>query len=274
MKHYFIIETLDGTTYDSRDYGIKIIDIDVPSVEWEAETDDVPGRPGVIELGSKATRGAITIEFDFLARDLVDYPLVRNAIYRLFSRKELFYLTESREPGKRFKVRSQGFSPRQRYTKGRTVISFNVPDVFAESRLTSTQAWNVNSDKIQFGLGIPGDRDLTWRFTTTTFEVFNPGDIEVDPNYMPLEIRFRGVSNGLVIRNDTTGAIFRYSGTTNTSDIIRLEKGCRPTKNRLTILDETNFPAYLTLVPGVNKFTVQNTTGGIEVIFDTPFYYE
>lgn len=273
IRHYFIIETMDGQIFNTRDYGIKIIDISVPSVEFAEETETVPGRPGAVDLGAHATREPISIEFDFLARDLTDYPLLRNVIFRLFCHREPFYWTESRELGKRYKVRSRGFTPRQILTKGRTTIQLACNDVYAESRLRSTDDWVIDSDKLQFGMGLSGQYNPVWRYNTSRFTVYNPGDIAINPNYHDLWIVIKAASNGLIIRNRTTGDEVRYSGMTTASDILRLEPGCRVTKNSLSVLGQVTAGAYITLAPGPNQIELLNISSVVEVIVDTRFYY-
>lgn len=272
-KHYFIIETMRGEIFDSRDYNIKIRDISVPSLYWEEETEDVPGRPDFIDMGAKARRDDIVIDFDFLSEDLYDFPLLRNTIFKATSHPQPFFFTESRELGKRYKVRSKSQTPQQMLTKGRTSLPLKCINPYAESRLRSIDNWVIDSDKLQYGMGLSGEYDPVWRYDQRSFIVYNPGDVTINPNYHDLLITIRADSSNLIIRNRTTGQSVSYDGTTTASDFFRLEPGCRVTKNTLSVLGQITAGSFISLAPGPNEIEVVNTSGAVDVTVDTPFYY-
>lgn len=273
MKHYLLIQTMDGQVYDTRNYGIKIKGISVPSVEWTAETSSIPGRSNLLELGSDPSRSSIVIDFDFWAYDSYHFTTVRDKIFRLFIRQESFYLTESRDPGKRIKVRAKGFTPDQVYLKGKCSVEFICNDVFFESMVrTSEDEFYYDSSKLQYGMGLITEQ-LVYKFTTTTFRVYNAGDITIDWRNQGVTLTYRGASNALRIRNMTTGADWRYQDSSTASDTIRLVERARATKNTaLSIFGRTNMAA-MTLAPGWNEFQISGTSGSFEVTFDFRFLY-
>jgi len=273
IEHYFIIETLDGRLFDSRNYNIKIREILIPSVYYEDETESVPGRPDFIDMGATARRGDIVIEFDFISEDLLDFPLLRNTIFKMSSNPNPFFITESREPGKKYKVRSKSYTPNQILTIGRTSLPLKCLNAFAESRLRSSDDWTIDSEKIQYGMGLSGNYDPIWRYYQNAFVVYNPGDETINPNYHDLLITIQSESTNMVIRNHTTKQTVEYRGTTTYNDILRLEPGCRVTKNHLSVLGNISEGTYISLAPGPNEIELLNTTGDVEVILDTPFYY-
>lgn len=272
MKHYLLIQTMDGQTYDTRDYGIKIKGIAVPSVEWTAETSSIPGRSRLLELGAEPNRGSIIIDFDFWAYDTYHFTTARDKIFRLFIRKESFYLTESRDPGKRIKVRAKGFTPEQVYLKGKCSVEFECNNAFFESIVsTSENEFYYDSAKLQYGMGLITETPI-YKFTNTTFRVFNAGDVTIDWRNENVNLTFKGASNGLKINNLTTGDTWNYFDTTTSSDSIYLTEGARSKKNTLSILGRTNMAA-MTLAPGWNDFQIIGASGSFEITFDFRFLY-
>lgn len=114
-------------------------------------------------------------------------------------------------------------------------------------------------------------KSTSYTFTTTTFRVFNAGDIDIDPRVLPLKITFTGASTNLTITNQTTGDTWQYTGTTQTGDTITLD-GVRSLKNGASIFRNTN-RKLITIKPGWNKFIIEGTTGAFTISFDFRFYY-
>lgn len=253
---------------------MKILNFAISSPEYIASYEEMDGYDGEIDTGAKGKGRTISSSFLLRARDYYDFPLQRNKIFRIFNSKEQFYLIDSREPGKRWLVRSKGFTPEQLISKaGMFDIEFYSARTFCESVGTSLTPVTSDANVWQIGQGLS--------FTNTThqyvfdnldqFEVFNAGDITVDPRArMDIKIQFSGSSTNLKIENQTNGDLWSYIGTT-TNNTITLEK-VRSFKDGISIFRDTNHK-LISLAPGINKFKITGATGTRKIIFDFRFYY-
>jgi Phage tail protein len=243
-----IIERLDGTQYSLADYNISVRDfiVDSPSPRFYWET--VENRDGVIDLGTDYDGRTLRGSFFMSANDFLDFPLLRNEIFKIFASKEPFYLIDDREPGKRWYIKANTFSLKQVITLGEFDIEFFSPSAYAESV-----------------------KPTSYTFTTTSFRVYNAGDITIDPRVLPLKITFTGASTNLTITNETTGDTWQYTGTTVGGDTITLD-GVRSLKNGASIFGNTN-RQLITIATGWNDFSVVGTTGAFEISFNFHFYY-
>jgi hypothetical protein len=274
-----IITRLDGTTYSLADYGIKTLDFAVDALTPRTITEEIEGRDGLIELGTTYDARKIRASFYFRAYDGPDFPLLRNEIFRMFASRESFYVIDDREPGKRWLVKSNGFSVEQLMAnKGRFDVEFTALMPFAESVGTTLNPFTFDAELWQIGQGLAVDNDMVYEhYSTTNFRIYNAGDITIDPRVFPLLIEFSGYCLGLEIENLTTGDVWIYNGTAGVNDVIQLD-GVRALKNGVSIFTETN-RQLITLAPGWNDFKIdrgltQESEGSPFVIrFDFRFYY-
>ena len=243
------IQRKDGTIYDLEQYGIRTKDFIVSAPSLRHMTEEIEGRDGVVDIETTEGARTITCLFKMRAVDMEDFPLLRNEIFRIFRSKESFYLIDRREPGKRWEVKCQdAYDIEQKYLYGDFTVTFVCFKGYAES-VEST----------------------SYTFTTTTFRVFNAGDIDIDPRVLPLTITFTGASTNLTITNTTTGDTWQYTGTTQAGDTITLD-GIRALKNGLSIFGNTN-RKLITIAPGWNDFTITGASGSFTILFDFRFYY-
>lgn len=110
-----------------------------------------------------------------------------------------------------------------------------------------------------------------YEFTTSTFSIYNAGDTTIDPRYYPLLITFVGSSTNLSIKNETTSETWSYTGTTISTDTIKLD-GVKSFKGSTSIFANAN-RKLITLKPGWNDFTITGATGSFTITFDFKFYY-
>lgn len=265
------IQRLNGALYKLADYGIKTLDFQIDEASPRILSEIAEGRDGNIELGATYDARNMRASFFMSAVDGADFALLRNEIFRIFANREAFYLIDPRENGKRWQVRSNGFSIEQiRATKGRFSVDFTAARPFAESIGSTLDPLTFDSELWQIGQGLttePSD----YTHSTTSFSVFNASDTAVDPRIYPLKITFKGASTNLAITNATTGDVWQYNGTTTASDTVLLD-GIRATKNGLSIFRDSNRGA-IKLAQGWNDFTVAGATGAFTVDFDFRFYY-
>ena len=270
-----IIERLNGDVFNTADFGIKFKTFNVGPPIASHQSDTVRGRDGSIDQGSQYEDRTIEAEADFFSVDYWDYPLKRNEIFKLFQSKEAFYITDSREPAKRWLVKVDDFETEQiNDWKGNLEIEFitaNQP--FAESMGTSLNPRRFDEETWQIGQGLLDEvQDTDYIHSTRNFRIYNSSDILIDPRVHDIKITFKGASDGLSITNTTTGDVFIHNGQTNANDIITLE-GIRMLKNGESIFRDTNH-RLITLEPGYNDFVINGATEGeFEIIFEFRFYY-
>ncbi|MDQ1003961.1 phage-related protein [Neobacillus niacini] len=261
----------DGTIYDLSNLGIKTLDFIVSSPEYRTQYEEIDGADGVIDLGTTIGARILTGKFQFTAHDLLDYPLLRNEIFRIFSSKESFYLIDERESGKRWEVKCNTvFKPEQILHYGFFDLDFICGKGYAESIGTTLDPLTFDSELWQTGQGLTLDETM-YTHSTSTFQIYNAADgVTIDPRTIPLTIAFQGASTNLKIKNVTNGDEWAYTGTSNIGDEIKLD-GIRSTKNGLTIFRNTNHK-IITLAPGYNDFQLTGTSGSFTISFAFRFY--
>ncbi|WHY01879.1 phage tail family protein [Neobacillus sp. DY30] len=262
-----IIERLDGTVYDLEELGITTRDFVVSSLTPRHSFEIVQGRHGTVDMGTEYDPRNITVSFYAKAVDQEDYARLRHEVFRMFQTAEAFYVTESRHPDKRWLVKvAAPFSPEQQQLYGFFVVELvTVEQPFAESVLTTLDP-NTAAAQITG----TGSREINYRHSASSFEIYNEGDVAVNPREMPLVITFKGASTNLKITNLTTGDVWQYTGTTAVSDTVKLD-GIRATKNGLSIFRNTN-RKLIRLAEGWNDFQITGATGAYEITFDFRFY--
>ncbi|MCY1105872.1 phage tail family protein [Shouchella clausii] len=255
--------------------GIVPRDFIIESPELMTTYEEAAGLNGSIDMGAVYGKRYMVGDFYAKAADEYDFHAMRDEIFALFNGPEPFYITESREPGKRWLVRTEGrYSLDRQRTYGFFQINFVSASPFAESIVrTSENEFRFDSAKLQFSQGIPTE-PLVYRFTTPSFRVYNAGDVTVDWRSQDAVLTFKGASTNLRIRNLTSGADWRITdgGQTTANDTVRLERGCRALRNGLSIVASTNLAAF-TLAPGWNEIRIEGSSGSIETAFDFRFLY-
>mgnify|MGYP001047288798 CR=1 FL=1 len=265
------IERLNGTQYKLSEHDITVnyfkVDSPSPRFYWE----EIEGRDGLIDQGTEYGERKLYGDFEFVAADFLDFPLLRNEIFRMLDSREAFYLIDSREPGKRWLVKSEGFSPDQLIAnRGKFNTNFISPSSFAESIGTTLDPLTFDAELWQTGQGLTLDETM-YTHSTTSFQIYNAADgVTINPREMPLEITFKGASSNLTITNTTTGDVWQYTKTTASGDTLLLT-GVRSLKNGLSVFSDTN-KKLISLAPGYNNFTITGATGSFTISFAFRFY--
>lgn len=265
------IEKLDGTRIDLKSLGIIPLQFNVESLSPRHNFEIVEGRNGYIDLGTTVEGRKIKTKFAIKAKDLYDYPLLNNEVFKLFDARTEFYLIHKYEPKKRWRVKTEtAFSiERLLYRVGEFDIVFISSSPYAESYGTTLDPFTFTGEMWQVGQGVISE-DLKYVHNTNTFSIYNGSDIDLDPREFPLKIKYQGASNNLTIKNHMTGDEWKYNGTSGLYDTILLD-GIRSLKNGLTIFGQTN-RKLITLKQGWNDFTLTGTSGSFLISFDFRFY--
>lgn len=259
-----IMERLDGRRYSFKEHGIGVRDFIVSSPYYATTLETIDGRDGRVDLGTELGYRNVKMSLYFVADLFENYAFKRDEIFRILDSRQPFYLTESRNPHKRWKVKIDGnFSPEQFRILGLFEVNCISASPYSES-LGST----LNPSE-HFQTRTSGPVEYT--FTRSTFSVWNDGDAAIDPRQRALKIEYKGTSSNLVIRNLTNGTEWRYNGTTNANDAILLD-GVKSLKNGVSVFGQTN-RKLITLEPGWNDFELLGTSEPFEISFDFVFLY-
>lgn len=268
-----VIVKKDGTIYDLVKARIRTKDIIISSPAPRHLTEESEGQQGLIDQGTLLGARNILLQLKLEAADFLDFSLLRDEVFRTFRADEHFYLIEKRNPGKRWKVKvSNPFDIPQRFVYGDIDIELISFSPFSESVGTSIHPRTFTEEVWQVGQGLKAE-NMKYVHDTTTFEIYNAGDVAVNPRQrqMEMEIKFQGASNNLKIINETTNESWEYGGTSGPNDTISLE-GIRSLKNGSSIFGATN-KKLISLAPGWNSFRIEGASSSFLISFDTRFYY-
>ncbi|MDA1620148.1 phage tail family protein [Bacillus cereus group sp. TH204-1LC] len=270
---HLIIERLNGRQYKlSKETGYIVLKFRPESIKVNRQRESMMGRPPIVT--DKEIEGRpIHTEILFTSYDFFDHVLKRNEFFQILDSREDFYVISSEEPGKRWLVSAESFTPEPvSITLGRCEIVLYSESPYAESIGTTMDPMTFDSNLWQIGQGLIAE-DTKYHHTTTSFRIYNAGDVLIDPRYMPLKIKYKGRSNNLSIKNVTTGDLWSYTGTTTTPNSIIALDGVKAYRSVIgSIFKDTNW-GLITLKPGWNDFVLTGTTDAFEVEFDFRFYY-
>lgn len=229
-------------------FGLKLT---VPSPSWTYETVQIDGMDGELPINKKLNPRTLKAEFYTKSGDYVDSLKIRDELYSLLMGGQSFYIGENNIRGKRWKVQAGDWTPER---MNQIIQRFEIP-LIARSGLAETID------------------DRTMRFYEPTFRIKNEGTYPINMRTQnETEFVFWGsYSDGLTIRNKTTGDEWRHNGSNPGGKMI-LIKGVRSTMQGQSIFGETN-KRLLSLAPGWNDFEIEGADDGFELIFRTRFYF-
>lgn len=254
--------------------GVTPLDIFISSIQLRRRKSTIEGVDGYIDFGSEYDTRQMSISLKLDAKDTQDYRLLRDEVFSFFNAHDYFYISETYQKGKRYKVKvSESFIPQR---LNRRVASIDIPLElvelpFAESigRTSDIDQNGISYDDEIWGYGMGllyDDESQKYTHNTRTFRIYNAGNVPIDPFQQELKITIQGASSGYELRNKTTGDVFRLTENPNSKVIL---DGPNVTDNGLQALRKTN-RKFITLKTGWNEFE-QNQNAIVS--FDFPFYY-
>lgn len=259
---------------DLSKYGLEGLSFRPSALPPEHTTDKVPGRPGVIRNGVDLGPRKCEADFYVEGTNFNTHSLFRSKLFDLFDPTRPFYVVQEEQVGKRwFVVVSSEWTPER---INPSVSKFTVPletyDLpYAESINTSLTPQTFSTPWWQLGMGLIAE-DTPYTFNTSSFRVYNPGNVIIDPFYCEMEVTIQSVCNSYIeLVNETTGDKWRYDGTLTSSDTVRL--GYKAKKNNLSIYRLTN-REVITLMPGWNDMKVNGASSIQNITFAFRFYYK
>ncbi|MED3691309.1 phage tail family protein [Peribacillus butanolivorans] len=231
---------------------------------------DMQGKRGAMVVSNSLSTRTILVECYFKARDSSDFVLKRDELFALFDSEEAFYLIDSRQPFKRWKVVVEGYESEDVAWISKQSMTFIAVHGMSESTGSTLAPFGFESGNWGIGQNLIAD-DLLYTFNTTKFRVYNAGDIDIDPREKPLKITYSGASENLRIHNKTTGEEFQYTGNTNSHDKLKLDQ-VYVYRNTVSVLPNSN-RVSISLKKGWNEFVISGNSSSFQIAFDFRFYY-
>lgn len=252
---------------------IQCLSFNYPSPSPSFETDSPDNVDGFDILGTKIEGRPLKASFFIQAKDKYDYKLLKNEAYKIFYPKREIYIIEVKEPGKRWKaVTAASFEIEPlSLREGRFQVDLSSSKPYSESVGTSLAEQTFDNELWQIGQGLITD-ETSYVHNTTSFKIFNAGDITINPRRYPLIIKYKGASNNLQIKNNTTLETWSYTGQTTVDDTLELNR-LRSLKNSVVNVFKDTNRRSISLAPGWNDIELIGTDGSFEISFDFRFYY-
>lgn len=270
-----IIQRRDGTIYDLEKEGIKVINFDPPSANFQHTYNQV-GKFGAELVDTQIQQMSIPLTFDVISRDNYDYELQRLKVLRIFSSTEPFYVINMRTPFMRWKVVADSFAYSRlgNFWKAKNVaINLVCYDGLAESTATTSNPFTFDGGTYGIGMGIPFDTPKYSFTNQAQFNILNPSVIPLLSNEHPVTITFKGdAPNGITIKNNTTGQSFTYYKALSSTDEFKLI-GLVPMVNGVQRLGNSlSNREFVDYAIGNNDMEIVGATN-FTIQFTTRFYY-
>ncbi|MFQ9706067.1 MAG: phage tail domain-containing protein [Limosilactobacillus pontis] len=235
---------------------------------------DVPGVDGSQLQYSTFSRYQIAANFFLRFTDWQDFKLAKHQFYRLFGqRKKIRMRTDVESAIVRYVYPTlPEIKPSQDFAHDALItMNFDNPSGYRYSLYRSNALYNFKSGNMQFGeLGL--DSIPNYHFTTSSFRLFNPSDIAIDPygQKHDLQVVCHFSGDSLKITNASNGSEWAYNKPANNSDTVILN-GISTTLNGQPASANTDY-GNLILDTGWNDFTVTGANS-IDITFSFPFIY-
>lgn len=259
-------------------------EIELRGVTWLGFTPDPPSAEritdtvwdGDIVLGKRRNSRNIQARFFYKSRDFSDFKTLRDELFTIFDPLEAFYIVDTQIPGKRWRVEVDSYEPeRMNGQVAEVAITLYSSKPYSESIGTTMDAETFNAEMRYYGVGaLPGASVEDYIHGTNTFAIHNAGSVEVDPMQSELLITLTSISatsSDFTITNNTTGDVWRYTGTFAVGNIITID--CtKSEKNGANIVGDTNLQ-LINIAKGINNFSVTGITGDFEIKFKFRYLY-
>lgn len=250
-KFNFKIIRHNGEVIDLSHWGVWVESFHIFSPEMNIESEKADGFDGLevldVEINERRMSASIQLSEDCPKK--FDYLL--DFVRDKFNPKHPITIIRDLQPGKQIKA----------YVSGGYGVDYQTPedgDLPLEFTAMYPYFESVNI--------------IHRAYTTLTFTFKNEGNVPIDMRHQSdTTITFKGASNGLTIKNLTTGDEWKYNGTTTSSDEIKLI-GVRSLKNGQSIFGDSNHK-LISFAPGNNKFEISGTSGAFELNIATRFYF-
>lgn len=222
---------------------------------------------------SRYGRTIVKAKFVFTFVDRNDFKLAKHEIYQTFAQKGIFRIRTSVEPDKVRYCRVGAFdldAPPEAGNYCEFEIPFENPRGLQYSLENTDKMTDQNFMSFNVNLN---NQDRQYHFVSQkSFQVYNAGDITVDPAMEDHDLTITMKHNGgkFTIKNETTNKSWTYNGNLGSGDTLKLQ-GIRTFKNDKADSANTDY-GYITLAPKWNKFTIIGADD-LDVTFSFPYMY-
>ncbi|MDA5386530.1 phage tail domain-containing protein [Loigolactobacillus backii] len=232
------------------------------------------GVDGKTLIASNFDKSTVNANFYLRFSDYYNLKLAKHEIYRLFSSRKSLRIRTDAEPAIVKYVVATPFdiAPTENFANdSQFTIPFDNPSGYKYSLARSDEI-NTNDVDIQMGMYLPTDQECAYHFTTTSFQIYNPSDIAIEPyeqkHDLKIIVKFSGDS--IKLTNNTNETEWSYNKAASKSDTIILN-GVNTTLNGNAASVNTDY-GNITLNTGWNSISVTGATD-IDITFSFPFVY-
>lgn len=238
----------------------------------------VTGVDGSQFLNETFDKRTMNEQFSLDYMNYEDLVLAKHEIYKLFGSRQLIRVRNSTNMAKVYFAYPMAFDIAPFQSGARTAtftIPFDNPSGYWFSIDRSDKARSFVTDDLAYGMGFPSTNIGDYHYHSTSFDVYNPSDIAIDPYYehhdYKMKISFSGSS--IKITNSTNGSSFSYTkaaSSTLTYDGLNIYNGDNINDNNN--LNANSDYGTIVLEPGHNSFQVTGCSS-CSLTFSFPFIY-
>lgn len=232
------------------------------------------GVDGQTLVAANFDKSTVNANFYLRYKSYYDFMLAKHEVYRLFSNRRSLRIRTDAEPALVKYVVATPFdiTPTEDFANdSKFTIPFDNPSGYKYSLARSDEI-STDNEAVQMGMYLPTNKDLSYHFTGTSFQVFNPSDIAIQPyeqrHDLRITIKFSGSS--LTLANTTNGTSWSYKNAVAKSDVIILD-GINTTLNGTAASVNTDY-GNISLNTGWNSISVTGATE-VDITFSFPFIY-
>ncbi|OTQ85420.1 hypothetical protein BG31_14950 [Bacillus subtilis subsp. subtilis] len=275
MEEYDLI--IDERYLSERLGGVSLSSFRPESVDFERKTKTHPLRNGII-TPKKNNRGRfkerkIVVRLNISVSNSEQFHLLRGDLFRLFKRKDPYYVGYTYEPNKRWLVVCDDtFSVDQEDGKTWATIDITLTAIqgLSESLYNSAQNINLIDQHWDIGMNIDQIDNPVYTFKNKNkFEVYNLGDESLDPMNFKYNVEMYLEGKDIEIKNETNGESVTLVGSQSKKNKLSLLEHYVVNGTSIVTTKNGRFPS---LDPGKNIFKIKNATYS-DIKFITHFYY-
>lgn len=277
FEPYEISRSDDGTTWHSCYDDIEMENIycygvDIAKANPTDTLRTFQGTDGQTIDSTRYETRAITAHFVAKTTDILDAELASDVIQRFFASRKPFWVAfggKLGQPFKRWLVKAGQISV---VSESETWLMVDVPltnlNGYARSIVNSVEFASDEEAYGGFGINLPGA--LTYTSSASSFNIFNPSDIKIDPlqQHHDITVTIKGTGTP-TIKNTTNGTNFAFTKALTSSDTLQVIR-VNPYLNGTQSGINSNH-GWIELEPGDNAITVSGLSGSVQ--FDFPFFF-
>ena len=260
--------------------GVTPLDFLVSAIEKERYIETVNGIPGNVNYGFDYKEREVTLNFWLRHyHGEHDQKLLKSELYAMLDSQPYFYVSDDRLPTRVLKLAvDEPYLPDRINGSNISTLEIRCQIIglpFWQTKYTTQkiEASGYTAIEEKYGLadGINVDYP-NYTFTTKTINVWNGGNVTIDPRNMPLSIKVNSLTSegNFTIFNETTNETFILKKKIPPT-VLNIQ-GTKVLLGKYNYLRDSN-RKFISLKSGLNKLKFMN--GEFDNIrIDFPFYYK